>query len=123
MRGGMPPKGSAMGKPKMDKGLLKRILGLLIKSYPVLIPIVVLCIVLSAVVSSIPSIFMQKVFAAVDVRIGVIRDAAGVSGLMSVSKEWITANSAFLYAIPYGAAIALCLLFASLFYRKEIKQV
>ena len=85
MRGGMPPKGSAMGKPKMDKGLLKRILGLLIKSYPVLIPIVVLCIVLSAVVSSIPSIFMQKVFAAVDVRIGVIRDAAGVSGLMSVS--------------------------------------
>ena len=33
------------------------------------------------------------------------------------------ANSAFLYAIPYGAAIALCLLFASLFYRKEIKQV
>ena len=96
MRGGMPPKGSAMGKPKMDKGLLKRILGLLIKSYPVLIPIVVLCIVLSAVVSSIPSIFMQKVFAAVDVRIGVIRDAAGVSGLMSVSKEWITANSAFL---------------------------
>ena len=96
MRGGMPPKGSAMGKPKMDKGLLKRILGLLIKSYPVLIPIVVLCIVLSAVVSSIPSIFMQKVFAAVDVRIGVIRDAAGVSGLMSVPKEWITANSAFL---------------------------
>ena len=96
MRGGMPPKGSAMGKPKMDKGLLKRILGLLVKSYPVLIPIVVLCIVLSAVVSSIPSIFMQKVFAAVDVRIGVIRDAAGVSGLMSVSKEWITANSAFL---------------------------
>ena len=33
MRGGMPPKGSAMGKPKMDKGLLKRTLGLLIKSY------------------------------------------------------------------------------------------
>ncbi len=96
MRGGMPPKGSAMGKPKMDKGLLKRILGLLIKSYPVLIPIVVLCIVLSAVVSSIPSIFMQKVFAAVDVRIGVIRDAAGVSGLETISKEWITANSAFL---------------------------
>ena len=96
MRGGMPPKGSAMGKPKMDKGLLKRILGLLIKSYPVLIPIVVLCIVLSAVVSSIPSIFMQKVFAAVDVRIGVIRDAAGVSGLMAVPKEWIAENSAFL---------------------------
>ncbi len=96
MRGGMPPKGSAMGKPKMDKGLLKRILGLLIKSYPVLIPIVVLCIVLSAVVSSIPSIFMQKVFAAVDVRIGVIRDAAGVSGLETIPKEWITANSAFL---------------------------
>lgn len=94
---GMPPKGAAPGgRPKMDKGLMKRILSLLIKSYPVLIPIVIVCIVLSAVVSSIPSIFMQKVFAAVTTRVDIIRTAAGVSGLQTVPKEWIQANSAYL---------------------------
>lgn len=91
MKGGMPG-----GRPKMDKGVLKRVLGLLMKSYPVLIPIVIVCIVLSAVVSSIPAIFMQKVFAAITARVDVIREAAGVSGLMSVPKEWIAENSAFL---------------------------
>ena len=93
----MPPKGAAPGgRPKMDKDLMKRILSLLIKSYPVLIPIVIVCIVLSAVVSSIPSIFMQKVFAAVTTRVDIIRNAAGVSGLQTVPKEWIQANSAYL---------------------------
>lgn len=97
MKGGMPPRGGTPGgRPKMDKGVLKRVLGLLMKSYPVLIPIVIVCIVLSAVVSSIPSIFMQKVFAAVTARVDIIREAAGVSGLMSVPKEWIAENSAFL---------------------------
>ena len=94
---GMPPKGATPGgRPKMDKGLMKRILSLLIKSYPVLIPIVIVCIVLSAVVSSIPSIFMQKVFAAVTTRVDIIKEAAGVSGLQTVPKEWIQANSAYL---------------------------
>ncbi|MDD7573516.1 MAG: ABC transporter ATP-binding protein [Eubacteriales bacterium] len=84
------------GRRKPDKGVLKRVTGLLIKSYPVLIPIVIVCIVLSAVVSSIPAIFMQKVFAAITARVDIIREAAGVSGLMAVPKEWIAENSAFL---------------------------
>ena len=99
MRGGMHQSrgGAAMGgRRKPDKGVLKRVTGLLIKSYPVLIPIVIVCIVLSAVVSSIPAIFMQKVFAAITARVDIIREAAGVSGLMAVPKEWITENSAFL---------------------------
>ena len=99
MRGGMHQSrgGAAMGgRRKPDKGVLKRVTGLLIKSYPVLIPIVIVCIVLSAVVSSIPAIFMQKVFAAITARVDIIREAAGVSGLMAVPKEWIAENSAFL---------------------------
>ena len=99
MRGGMHQSrgGAAMGgRRKPDKGVLKRVTGLLIKSYPVLIPIVIVCIVLSAVVSSIPAIFMQKVFAAITARVDSIREAAGVSGLMAVPKEWIAENSAFL---------------------------
>ena len=99
MRGGMHQSrgGAAMGgRRKPDKGVLKRVTGLLIKSYPVLIPIVIVCIVLSAVVSSIPAIFMQKVFAAITARVDIIREAAGVSGLAAVPKEWIAENSAFL---------------------------
>ena len=99
MRGGMHQSrgGAAMGgRRKPDKGVLKRVTGLLIKSYPVLIPIVIVCIVLSAVVASIPAIFMQKVFAAITARVDIIREAAGVSGLMAVPKEWIAENSAFL---------------------------
>ena len=48
-------------KVKAKKGTLARVLKTLFKSYPVLIPITMVCIVLSAVVSSIPSIFTQKV--------------------------------------------------------------
>ena len=50
---------------KVDLRALKRVLGLFIKSYPVLIPIAVFCIVFSAGVSAIPSLFTQRVFAVV----------------------------------------------------------
>ena len=52
-------------KPRMNMGVLGRVVKLLIKSYPVLIPITAVCIILSAVVSSIPSIFTQKVLAVI----------------------------------------------------------
>lgn len=50
------------GKKLNGKALL-RIIKILFKSYPVMIPIVALFIILSAIVSSIPAIFIQKVFA------------------------------------------------------------
>ncbi len=55
-----PPK--PPGK-KLNGKVLLRIIKILFKSYPVMIPIVALFIILSAVVSSIPAIFIQKVFA------------------------------------------------------------
>ena len=46
------PQKSAMGKkPRINMGVLARVVKLLIKSYPVLIPITAICIVLSALVS------------------------------------------------------------------------
>ncbi len=48
-------------RPKAKKGTLGRVLKILIKSYPVLIPLTTACIILSAVVSSIPAVFTQKV--------------------------------------------------------------
>ena len=52
-------------KEKADLGLIVRIVKILFKSYPVLVPVSMTCIVLSSIVSSIPSIFTQKVLAAV----------------------------------------------------------
>ncbi len=51
-----------MNKPQ-TKGHLKRILGLLIRAYPVLLPVTAVCIILAAVAASLPAIFQQKVLA------------------------------------------------------------
>lgn len=48
------------------KGVLKRLIKTLFEFYPVMLPIVVSCIVFNAVISSIPSIFMQNIISAVE---------------------------------------------------------
>ena len=56
------------GKPpkrKLDVKVLSRVLKMLIKSYPVLIPIVAFCIISSALVNAIPSVFTQKIMAVI----------------------------------------------------------
>ena len=50
-----------MGKPKFNGGLLKRLLKMLIGFYPVLLPISLVCMVLTAVTSAIPAIFLERV--------------------------------------------------------------
>ncbi len=58
----MPPRAS--GKP-IDFKALGRVMKLLFKSYPALIILTAFCIVFSAVVSSIPAIFIQKILAVI----------------------------------------------------------
>ncbi len=53
-------------KRKFDKNVFGRVIGFLFKSYPVLVPLTALCIIFSAAVSSIPSLFVQRVLAVVD---------------------------------------------------------
>ncbi len=64
MRG---PGGPHMSGPpkKIDFGVLARVVKLLFKSYPVLVPLALFCIVFSAGVSAIPAIFQQKILAVV----------------------------------------------------------
>ncbi len=50
---------------KMNFKCLGRVVKLLFKSYPVLIPVTMVCIIVSALVSSIPAVFMQKVMAVI----------------------------------------------------------
>ena len=57
---------SAPKRPKAKKGTALRILRTLYSFFPVAMPLVTLCILFSAVVSSIPSLFMQKVIVVIE---------------------------------------------------------
>ena len=52
-------------RPKAKKGTLKRLLKTVFSFYPRLLPLTLCCIVFTAAVSSIPSLFMEQVFSAI----------------------------------------------------------
>ena len=58
-------KPTANRRPPMDFSILWRVLKMLYRSYPGLILLTAVCIIFSAIVSSIPAIFIQKVLAVV----------------------------------------------------------
>ena len=60
-----PPVSTARGQ-RAPKGVLRRLLRTLFEFYPVLLPITMVCIVINAVVSAAPAIFMQNVIQVVD---------------------------------------------------------
>ena len=53
-----------------QKGTVKRLLRLLFRFYPVALPLVVLCVIFSAVVSSIPAVFMQNIISVLEQNAG-----------------------------------------------------
>ncbi|MBP3650723.1 MAG: ABC transporter ATP-binding protein [Clostridia bacterium] len=54
------------GGRKIDFGMLKRVLKMLFEFYPVLAPVAIVCILISAAASALPPIFMQQVIAAIE---------------------------------------------------------
>ena len=64
MKNGRMPMGKE--KPKFNLGALKRVLKMLFKSYPVLLPLTLICIVFSAVVATMPAIFNQQIIALIE---------------------------------------------------------
>ncbi len=89
------PRPAYRGKAKNPFATLIRLLKLLFKSYPRLLPLTCLCIVFSAVVSSIPSLFTQKVIAIIE---GYVN---------SGSFDWQTAKSEILPLIAILATLYL----------------
>ena len=55
-----------MPKRKLDKGTLGRVIKYFFKAYPVLAPIMILCIIFQAVTATLPAIFLQKVIQCID---------------------------------------------------------
>ena len=52
-------------KRRLNGGVIKRLIGILFRYYPVMLPIAIVCIVFTAIVSSIPAIFLQQVIEAI----------------------------------------------------------
>ena len=90
-------------KPSLDMRTLKRVLSYLFKFYPVMVPLTGVCIVLSAIVSAVPAVFMQKVFA-------VIGDCLARGELSwEVAKAQILPKVLVLIALYVGAMLLITL--------------
>lgn len=61
-----PKQGGPMEPPKAQKGVIKRALKMVFQFYPVRMPLVIVCIIFSAAVSAMPSIFMQRVIGVIE---------------------------------------------------------
>ncbi len=106
-----PPK-AQMKRPKAKKGTMGRILKTLFEFYPVLLPIAIVCIIFSAIVSSIPSLFIQKVteVITVDIQSGDWSNAKGeilpliliLIGLYALSVAAIAIQSQLMAYITQG---------------------
>lgn len=77
----MPRPGSKMAPPgtKVDIKVMGRVFKMLFGFYPVMLPITILFIVLTAIISAIPMVFMQKIIAAIEESFAT-GDWAAVSG-------------------------------------------
>lgn len=62
-KGGRMPQGQ---RPKFSPGTLKRVLKMLLDSYPVLLPITIACIIFSAIINTMPAIFNQQIIALIE---------------------------------------------------------
>ena len=54
------PLNTAQESVKVRRGTVGRLFRMIGSFYPVMLPVAIVCIIINAVVSSVPSIFMQK---------------------------------------------------------------
>ena len=75
-------------KPDVKLGpTLKRIWSTLIGFYPVMLPVTLACILFSAAVSAVPSLFMERIISVIE-QAYPSRDWAGAAGRISGTGSW-----------------------------------
>ena len=67
-------------RPKAKKGTLRRVVKTVFSFYPRLLPLTLICILFSAGVSAVPSLFMERVFSAIEGALAQNQSWADVSG-------------------------------------------
>lgn len=90
------------------RGTLKRLFKMLFEFYPVLLPMVLVCVVLNAMISSIPAVFQQNIIAVVE-QSWQTKDWGSASGpilkYVSLLIVFYVLSLAAGYAFSYGMAI------------------
>ena len=75
-------------RPPIQKGTVKRLLKSLFHYYPVMLPIALVCIVINAAISSIPALFMERLYTllgdALVQKLGWADVSANVAGIMGL---------------------------------------
>ena len=102
-KGPMPMgKGAPRGpRPKFNPNTFKRIIKMLFKFYPVMVPVTIGCILFSAVTSAIPAVFQQQVIADIETFIS--------SGDWSAAKQVILPKIFILISLYVVSIIAITL--------------
>ena len=97
-----------MKKPRAKKGTFLRVLKTLYSSFPVAMTLITVCIIFSAAVSSIPSLFMQKVIALIETH---ANDGAWGTALKTLLPLLILLASLYIVALlanfAYNRAMAI----------------
>ena len=91
------------------QGVLKRVIKTLFEFYPVLMPLIVICVLLNAIVSSIPSVFMQNIIALVEQN--------------WQNGDWSMVSGQMLKFVGILAALYLCSLAAGVAYTQMMAVV
>lgn len=91
------------------QGVLKRVIKTLFEFYPVLMPLIVMCVLLNAIVSSIPSVFMQNIIALVEQN--------------WQNGDWSMVSGQILKFVGILAALYLCSLAAGVAYTQMMAVV
>ena len=53
-------------RDNVHQGVVKRLLKMMFQFYPVMLPVTLVCIVFSAIVGSVPAVFMQNIIAVIE---------------------------------------------------------
>ena len=101
-----------MGKPRLKPNVLKRLLGMLFRFYPALIPVTIVCIVFTAITSAIPAIFLQRVTELIEVwqvsgnwelaKAEILPQVFFLMGMYAVSLVTITLDTQLMAYITQG---------------------
>ena len=99
---------------KIDKNVLKRTVKLLFSYYPRMVPLAIACILFSAIVATLPAIFLQQVTEAINMCFDSVVDSSGATHLV-VNTTWEEASKTILPKVALLGGFYILSLLAALF--------
>ena len=97
-------------RPKAKKGTLRRVVKTVFSFYPRLLPLTLICILFSAGVSAVPSLFMERVFSAIE-------------GALAQNQSWADVSGTILQTVAILASLYLLSLTSAFTYNQLLAVI